>query len=50
MTDRQILEMISELVEYLDYDLWKEMFDSEELIEDREILIDIVRSHLCPTN
>lgn len=49
MTDDKILQMVSELVEFIDYDLWKDMFGDENLIvEDSDILIDIVRRHLCP--
>jgi hypothetical protein len=51
MTDDQIVVMLSEIVEALDYDLWKDVFfyggtglpiPSDEL----EDLVEIVRSHV----
>jgi hypothetical protein len=48
MTDEQIVVMLSEILENVDYDIWKEVFhyteDGQELlIAD---LITIVRKHL----
>lgn len=49
MTDEEILEMLEELFEYTDYDLYKEIFEYEQdPFEEpvREKLIEIVRKYL----
>ena len=43
MTDEQILDMLKELVEELDYDLYKELNQEPEAYED---LAEIVKRHM----
>lgn len=49
MNDKQIVDMLSDLIEELDYDIWKELFyypqlDGEEHSVDEEVRI--VKNHL----
>ena len=54
MNDEEIIEMLSDIVSEIDYDIWKEMFEyypdrcEEPELEkmNRENLINIVRRHL----
>ena len=44
MKREQIIEMLKELVNEIDYDIYKEMFEYDEI--DYEYLISIVEKHL----
>ena len=45
MTDDQILDMLSEIIEEVDYDIWKDLFLYGEE-GDMSHYVDIVRKHL----
>ena len=53
MTDEQILEMLKELVEWIDYDIYKAYFveacwecSEDEAVEAVQKLVDIVKKHV----
>jgi len=52
MTDKQIMKMISELVQEVDYDIWKGMFEEdcmeepEMAKENQKTLLKIVKKYL----
>lgn len=52
MTDEQIIAMLSEIVEELDYDIWKYIFgegyleDEEDAADRKERLLCIVRKYI----
>lgn len=51
MTDEQITNMLKEIIEFVDYDIYKDFFEEDEFSggseEDVKQLINIVRKY-CP--
>lgn len=51
MNDKQILDMVSDLVEELDYDYWKEIFldgyaDAEDQKDRQNSLLKVAKTHI----
>ena len=51
MNDKEMLDMVSDLVGELDYDYWKEIFvdgycDAEDQKDRQDSLVNVVRTHI----